>query len=140
MGDSPRWFCGPDLQGPPCPGAAWARGHEPHDGRSSHTGTGRFGAVRADDERPGPSARDGSRGRRTTRVSARWSLRGVKDSHARISAKRLLLQTRAAGYTGSDRNFRRLVAQEKKAWRAGEGAVRRPAVWSPSEHLSSTGA
>ena len=39
------------------------------------------------------------------------------------------------GYTGSDRNFRRLVEQEKKAYRREQGRARRPAVWSPGEHL-----
>ena len=34
----------------------------------------------------------------------------VEKTHARISAKRLLPEARAAGYSGSARNFRRLVA------------------------------
>lgn len=59
----------------------------------------------------------------------------IKDVRGRISAKRLLPKARAAGYTGSDRNFRRLVAQEKQAWRAERGRGYRPAVWSPGEHL-----
>ncbi len=59
----------------------------------------------------------------------------VATSRGRISAKRLLPKARAAGYTGSDRNFRRLVAQERKTWRAEAGPTRRPAVWSPGEHL-----
>ena len=59
----------------------------------------------------------------------------VKSTGGRISAKRLLPRARAQGYTGSDRNFRRLVAQEKKAWRRENGRGRRPAVWSPGEHL-----
>lgn len=33
----------------------------------------------------------------------------VKETSGRISAKRLLPSARAAGYAGSDRNFRRLV-------------------------------
>jgi len=37
----------------------------------------------------------------------------VDRSYGRISAKRLLPAARAAGYTGSDRNFRRLVAAAK---------------------------
>ncbi len=60
---------------------------------------------------------------------------GVDTAKARISAKRLLPKARAAGYTGSPRNFRRLVAQEKKAWRAQHGRTHRPASWSPGEHL-----
>lgn len=55
--------------------------------------------------------------------------------HARVSAKRLLPAARAAGYTGSPRNFRRLVAAEKKAWRAAHGRQRRPAVWVPGQTL-----
>lgn len=35
----------------------------------------------------------------------------------RISARRLLPAARAAGYAGSARNFRRLVAAQKQAWR-----------------------
>lgn len=59
----------------------------------------------------------------------------VGATKGRISAKRLLPKARAAGYAGSDRNFRRLVAQEKQAWRRDHGRWRRPAVWSPGEHL-----
>ena len=59
----------------------------------------------------------------------------VKAGHGRVSAKRLLPKARVAGYTGSDRNFRRLVAQEKGRFRRANGRGRRPAVWSPGEHL-----
>jgi len=61
----------------------------------------------------------------------------VEDTKARISAKRLLPAARAAGYAGSDRNFRRLVAQEKCTYRQRQavGRARRPAVWAPGEHL-----
>ena len=41
----------------------------------------------------------------------------VEKTAGRISAKRLLPAARAAGFTGSDRNFRRLVARAKQAWR-----------------------
>ena len=41
----------------------------------------------------------------------------VKESVGRISAKRLLPVARAAGYQGSPRNFRRLVAEQKALWR-----------------------
>src|SRR5215210_3496840 len=44
----------------------------------------------------------------------------VKASHGRISAKRLLPAARAAGYAGSARNFRRLVAAAKADWRRGQ--------------------
>ena len=59
----------------------------------------------------------------------------VKKTAARISAKRLLPAARAVGYSGSPRNFRRLVASAKQAWRAEHHRGRRPAVWSPGEHL-----
>ncbi|KUG57114.1 transposase [Serinicoccus chungangensis] len=59
----------------------------------------------------------------------------VKDTRGRISAKRLLPTARAAGFTGSARNFRRLVAQEKTRYRSEHGRRHRPASWSPGEHL-----
>jgi transposase len=59
----------------------------------------------------------------------------VKATSGRISAKRLLPAARAAGYAGSARNFRRLVAERKRLWREGHHRGRRPAVWSPGEHL-----
>jgi transposase len=61
----------------------------------------------------------------------------VAASKGKISAKRLLPVARAAGYEGSDRNFRRLVADAKRAWRRDQSrsSGRRPAVWSPGEHL-----
>jgi transposase len=59
----------------------------------------------------------------------------VEKTRGRISAKRLLPAARVAGYAGSDRNFRRLVAEAKQVWRAGHHRGRRPAVWSPGEHL-----
>ena len=59
----------------------------------------------------------------------------VEKTAGRISAKRLLPAARAAGFAGSDRNFRRLVAEAKQAWRREHHRGRRPAVWSPGEHL-----
>jgi hypothetical protein len=59
----------------------------------------------------------------------------VSKTAGRISAKRLLPAARAAGYAGSDRNFRRLVAEQKALWRREHHRGRRPAVWSPGEHL-----
>ncbi len=53
----------------------------------------------------------------------------------RVSAKGLLPKARAAGYAGSGRNFRRLVAQERRRYRRVNGHARRPAVWAPGEHL-----
>jgi transposase len=59
----------------------------------------------------------------------------VSKSAGRISAKRLLPAARAAGYGGSDRNFRRLVADARAEWRRDHHRGRRPAVWSPGEYL-----
>lgn len=62
----------------------------------------------------------------------------VRATKARVSAKRLLPTARAAGYAGSSRNFRRLVADAKRAYRADEARRhgRRPAVWTPGEVLA----
>jgi transposase len=60
----------------------------------------------------------------------------VKATKGRISAKRLLPQARAAGYEGSPRNFRRLVARVKEEWRRDHHRGRRPAVWAPGEVLA----
>ncbi len=59
----------------------------------------------------------------------------VEKTSGKISAKRLLPAARAAGYAGSARNFRRLVAERKRLWREDHHRGRRPAVWSPGEHL-----
>jgi transposase len=59
----------------------------------------------------------------------------VAKSQGRISAKRILPIARAAGYDGSARNFRRLVAQAKALWRNERHRGRRPGVWSPGEYL-----
>jgi transposase len=59
----------------------------------------------------------------------------VHRTKGRISAKRLLPEARAAGYTGSARNFRRLVARAKSDWRTHHHRPRRPGVWSPGETL-----
>jgi hypothetical protein len=59
----------------------------------------------------------------------------VEKTHGRITAKRLLPAARAAGYAGSARNFRRLVAEQKALWSKENHRPRRPAVWSPGEHL-----
>jgi transposase len=59
----------------------------------------------------------------------------VDKSQGRMSAKRMLPIARAAGYDGSDRNFRRLVADAKALWRSDNHSGRRPAVWSPGEYL-----
>ena len=60
----------------------------------------------------------------------------VTVTKGRISAKRLLPAARAAGYAGSARNFRRLVAEAKGTWRRDNHRGRRPAVWTPGEVLA----
>ena len=61
----------------------------------------------------------------------------IRETKGRMSAKRLLPIARAAGYTGSPRNFRRLVAEVKKEFRAVQGRhQRRPAIWSPGDVLA----
>jgi transposase len=59
----------------------------------------------------------------------------VAKSHGLISAKRLLPVAVAAGYAGSGRNFRRLVAAEKRRWRQAHHRGRRPGIWTPGETL-----
>ena len=59
----------------------------------------------------------------------------VAKTQGRISAKRLLPAARAAGYAGSPRNFRRLVADAKQGWRRDHHRGRRPGVWPPGETL-----
>jgi len=59
----------------------------------------------------------------------------VDKTRGRITAKRLLPAAVAAGYDGSDRNFRRLVAEEKRKWRQSNHRGRRPGVWSPGDML-----
>ena len=49
----------------------------------------------------------------------------VDATRGRISAKRLLPLARAAGYDGSARNFRRLVAEAKADWRRHGGCSAR---------------
>jgi transposase len=60
----------------------------------------------------------------------------VKATRGRISARRLLPAAQAAGYEGSPRNFRRLVAVAKEEWRRDHHRGRRPAVWAPGEVLA----
>ena len=59
----------------------------------------------------------------------------VAKTNGLISAKRLLPTARAAGYAGSARNFRRLVAKAKRSWRADHHRGRRPGVWAPGDML-----
>jgi len=59
----------------------------------------------------------------------------IEDTDGRILAKRLLPEARGRGYVGSARNFRRLVAAAKAAWRREHRRGRRPGVWSPGDTL-----
>ena len=59
----------------------------------------------------------------------------VERTKGKITAKRLLAIAQAAGYEGSPRNFRRLVAEVKAEWRAKNHRGRRPGVWSPGDML-----
>ena len=59
----------------------------------------------------------------------------VERTKGKMSAKRLLPIARAAGYEGSARNFRRLVAEVKVQWRAKHHRGRRPGIWSPGDML-----
>ena len=58
----------------------------------------------------------------------------VRATDGRISAKRLLPLARAAGYAGSERNFRRAVRAAKVDWKR-QRRVFRPWVPTPGEHL-----
>jgi len=58
----------------------------------------------------------------------------VAATDGRISAKRLLPLVRAAGYTGSGRNLRRVVREIKDEWRR-RRRVYRPWLPTPGEHL-----
>jgi transposase len=60
----------------------------------------------------------------------------VEKTEGKITAKRLLPVARAAGYVGSDRNFRRLVAEEKAKWKKKRVRGRRPGVWVPGDVLA----
>ena len=95
--------------------------------RSSASSSGR---------RPAARRRTACRVVTITSWSLSWSRTGSRPRHGRISAKRLLPAARAAGYAGSARNFRRLVADAKKAWRREHHRGRRPAVWTPGEVLA----
>lgn len=72
---------------------------------------------------------------KNTDVARQLVAQRVEATKAKITAKKLLPEARAVGYVGSARNFRRLVAAEKKKWRAKNGRQRRPAVWTPGDTL-----
>ena len=71
---------------------------------------------------------------RNTDCVAQLVADAVRRTDGRISAKRLLPKARAAGYTGSARNFRRAVASAKSNWRRHRRTYR-PWVAQPGEHL-----
>jgi transposase len=70
---------------------------------------------------------------RTTDVVADLIAERVERTQGRISAKRLLAAARAAGYEGSDRSFRRAVAEAKAAYRRRRQF--RPWLPSPGAYL-----
>jgi transposase len=57
----------------------------------------------------------------------------VERTKGKMSAKRLFPVAKAAGYTGSARNFRRLVAEVKAEWKQQNHRGRRPGVWTPGD-------
>ena len=59
----------------------------------------------------------------------------VARTKGKMTAKRLLPIARVAGYSGSARNFRRLVAEVKGEWRAKNHRGRRPGIWTPGDML-----
>jgi hypothetical protein len=59
----------------------------------------------------------------------------VERTKGKMSAKRLLPVAQAAGYDGSARNFRRLVAEVKAQWRTNHHRGRRPGIWTPGDML-----
>jgi transposase len=73
--------------------------------------------------------------RKNTDIVAGLVAAKVRKTSGRMSAKRLLPIARAEGYSGSARNFRRLVAKAKRDWQSEHHRGRRPAVWSPGETL-----
>lgn len=88
-------------------------------------------------------ARHESGGAAPVRVPRERNFDGVAESVAatvrktggKITARRLLPAAQEAGYVGSARNFRRLVAEQKALWGKDNHRDRRSAVWSPREHL-----
>jgi transposase len=86
--------------------------------------------VERQQEGPPPERR---RRARSTDVVADLIAERVERTQGRISAKRLLQAARAAGYQGSDRSFRRAVAEVKAAHRRQRQF--RPWLPQPGSHL-----
>jgi len=59
----------------------------------------------------------------------------VERTEGKISAKRLFPVAVAAGYSGSARNLRRLVAEMKAEWWRDHHRGRRPGIWTPGDML-----
>ena len=59
----------------------------------------------------------------------------VERTKGKMSSKRLFPVAHAAGYTGSARNLRRLVAEVKAEWRRENHRGRRPGIWTPGDML-----
>ena len=70
--------------------------------------------------------------RRGARTSSSSGSRRPRGGSRRSGCCRL---ARAAGYEGSARNFRRLVAEAKADWRVDNHRGRRPGVWAPGDML-----
>ena len=69
---------------------------------------------------------------RNTEIARRVVSEKIAETKGKMTAKRLLPIARAAGYSGSARNFRRLVSEVRKAYRVEQGRhQRRPAIWVP---------
>src|SRR5215207_9335612 len=87
----------------------------------------------------GAAALSGTTSKTVKRVIARHESGGVapaRQPRARnYDVVVELPAARAAGYEGSARNLRRLVAARRALWRTDNHRGRRPAVWSPGEHL-----
>ena len=89
---------------------------------------------RAERGHPGEPGRQPLRGHNYDPV-ADLVVRRVIETRGRITAKRLLPVVRAAGYAGSDRNLRRLVAAAKGDYRR-QGRLFRPWRPGPGEFLA----
>lgn len=90
-------------------------------------------AVRSQENSSQPPLR--AERKRNYDVVAELVIARMKSTKGKISAKRLLPAARMAGYSGSARNFRRLVAKARADYRKCQHHERRPAVWTPGEYL-----
>jgi hypothetical protein len=86
----------------------------------------RHSQDRQEDHRAGAAAERVERRRNYESVRALVAPE-IEETKGKISAKRLLPTARAGGYAGSDRNFRRLVAQERSKYGSARRSVGSPA-------------